>query len=236
MDLAWVQTNWIIAASAGGALLLLIVLLVTVFGRKPKMPAATAAAKTGQPPSRATSQSVSPAEATAPVPAPLAKASPIQPQQAAPKSAPIDLVLDLLRSSPADWKTASGEPSVAVPSTTGLRVRPSAGAVSVASCPAKPGDVYVCEFQVRLVEPAKNGRPVNFFVGPVTRDSSGVLANYWSEQPAFGAGETERSGLVEVTAPDGAKTVHLGAHGSWKSDGSEGDGVVEFVKLRVCSK
>lgn len=221
MIIEWLQTNIVIVgAAAGGVLLVLLVAVIALAAsKKPKKPAKTIGKPTktiGDVAKRAT---------------PMAGATSPQP---APKSLPVSLVYQAGLATNFDWKSLSGDP-IAV-SGSGLLVLPGANAVSTLSAPAREGDDFICDYEARLVTPATNGGPVNFYVGAVLKDAAGRLVGYWVEQPAFAAGETTRKGTTYATAPKGSATVHIGVHGSWLPDSSNGNGEVEFTSLRVRSK
>lgn len=239
MDLEWLQANWaIVAAAGGGALLVLVLLIVAIAGsgkraksagnktnaavRPASKPATGSAQKTA-----AAGKSPSAASAAPPAPAPFAD------KQLEPSGPRVSLVLDLGASKPEDWKTPGGEAASAVPSPSGLLLAASTAAVSVISAPAQPGDQFACDYEVRLVEASPNGAPVNFHVGPVMRDAAGTLISYWLEQPPLTADQPVRRGSITVTAPEGTATVHLGVHGSWRSDGQHGNAPVEFTHLSL---
>jgi hypothetical protein len=242
MDLEWLQTNWaIVAAAGGGALLVFVLLIVAIAGsgkstksagkktnvavRPASKPAAGAGLKNA-----ASGKSPSATSAAPPAPAPYADK---QEERSGPR---VSLVLDLCASKPEDWKTPSGEAASAVPSSSGLLLAASTAAVSVSSAPAQAGDRFACDYEVRLVEGSPNGAPVNFHVGPVMRDAAGTLISYWLEQPPLTADQPVRRGSIEVTAPEGTATVHLGVHGSWRADGQHGTAPVEFTHLALRQK
>jgi hypothetical protein len=242
MDLEWLQTNWVIAAAAsGGALLVLILLIVALagFGKraKPAGKKANAAVRPASKPATGSAQKtaaagMSPSAASAAPPA----SAPFADKRQEPSGPRVSLVLDLGASKPEDWKTPSGEAATAVPSPSGLRVAAATGAVSATSAPAQPGDLFACDYEVRLVEASPNGAPVNFHVGPVMRDAAGTLISYWLEQPPLTPDQPVRRGSIEVRAPEGTATVHLGVHGSWRADGQHGTAPVEFTHLALRQK
>lgn len=214
MSIEWLQTNVVIVSAAvGGVLLVLLVAII-----------ALAASKKSKKPAKTISDV---AERAAPV-------AGFKSPQPAPKSLPVSLVYQAGSATNTDWKTLGGDAITA--SASGLVVLPGANAVSTLSAPAREGDNFICDYEVRLVTPANNGGPVNFYVGAVLQDATGRLIGYWVEQPAFAAGETTRKGTTYATAPKGSATVHIGVHGSWLADASNGNGEVEFTSLRVRSK
>lgn len=239
MDLALLQENWLVAVGVGAGLLLLLIVLVAL---RPGAKAKGASPGTSQ---RSTTPQPAPKKAPAPVAErandkePAKKGERHQQSSASSSRQHVDIALDWKTSTPNDWRTIAGSPAAdpSAPlefSPTGLRIGPSFGVVSAVSRPAGAGDKFVCEFEARLATPPTNGKPVNFFVGPVTRDAAGNLVGYWIEQPAFAPGESTRKGAVEMTAPAASATVHVGIHGSWAAEGA-GDGEVQFTRLQVRS-
>ena len=231
MELVWVQANWIVLAAAGGGFLLLVlVILASLHGGKDRAGRKSAGSRRATPSSEVSAGPRSAVTGARPLPRPVAA----PPSAASTESAAPELASDWSRLTWDDWKKPSGEPANVEVSPAGLRIGPGEGAVSVGCMPVTPGAAFVCEFDVQLASPASNGQPVNFYVGPITRDAAGNVVGWWVEQAVFGAGETTRAGVVEATASPGAVTAHVGIHGSAKPDGAPlGDGVLLVTALRL---
>lgn len=116
-------------------------------------------------------------------------------------------------------------------------VGPGACGRSITGLPAKPGEVFQCQYDVRLLRQPTNGTPMNFFVGLQGLNEKREVVFYWVEESPFNDGETSRVGVSEAKMPDGVATVHLAAHGSWAAEGHvASDGAIEVLRLRMHQK
>lgn len=114
-----------------------------------------------------------------------------------------------------------------------LNIGPFVGLISREKIATNPGVLYRCEFQVRALQDSKNGKPNNFFIGPVPRDENGKVLDWWKQQPPIKMSEKIRKGRVDLRMPEGTTAVHVGILGNWADPAPAGNGRIGLLSVKL---
>jgi hypothetical protein len=124
-----------------------------------------------------------------------------------------------------------GRPATGVFEGGWLQLGSTDGGRTVASFPAREGDVFEGTAITVLVDPGANGLPSRFMFGPMFLDADEKVLTWWKPFPKPSNEPAEIT--VTEQAPAGTASVRLGVRGTWDSKGETGDYVVGFAHARL---